>query len=111
MNRRAFLKLSAVGAGATLAGPSLLRAQTPATPKIAIEASPVLLKKKPLIGIQLAMEPLMRPNLNAVFDDLQSRAGVNALIPFIYGNTYRWAELSMFAQKSYLSSKFGMPHI
>ncbi len=111
MNRRAFLKLSAVGAGATLAGPSLLRAQTPATPKIAIEASPVLLKKKPLIGIQLAMEPLMRPNLNAVFDDLQSRAGVNALFPFIYGNTYRWAELPNVAQKNYRGGNFGIPHM
>src|SRR5258708_39244823 len=101
MNRRAFLKLSAVGAGATLAGPSLLRAQTPATPKIALEASPVLLKKKPLIGIQLPMAPLMRPNLNAVFAASQSRAGANALFPFIYGNTYPWAELPNVAEKNY----------
>src|SRR5581483_1810323 len=110
MNRREFLKASAFGAGATLATPELLRAQTPtAKPKVQRSAAEVraTMKKEPLVGIQLGMAPLLA-DLSRVYDDLQSRAGVNALFPFIYGNTARWAGMP---PKNYRGGNYATPHL
>jgi hypothetical protein len=97
MNRRDFLKASAIGAGAALAANSLLRAQSASANKA-----------RPLVGIQIGSAPLMRDDLGRVLDDMQSRAGVNALFPFIYGHVAEWAGVPA---AGFRGGNFGIPHM
>jgi hypothetical protein len=113
MNRRAFLKLSAVSAGATLAAKNALAADPassvpPASSAAVTPPRAITLKKKPLVGIQVGSAPLMRPDLDRVLDDMQTRGGVNALFPFIYGHVARWAGVP---ERGFRGGNFGVPHM
>jgi hypothetical protein len=113
MNRRAFLKLSAVSAGATLAAKNALAADpaSSAPPALSAAITPpraITLKKKPLVGIQVGSAPLMQPDLDRVLDDMQTRGGVNALFPFIYGHVARWAGVP---ERGFRGGNFGVPHM
>lgn len=76
MNRRKFIQLGVVGAGATLAGikPS------------SGEVVPANLKPKPTttIAMPIGVAALAQGDLDAMFADMQARAGVNTLFTFIY---------------------------
>jgi hypothetical protein len=76
MNRRKFIQLSVVGTGAALAGVKPLRGE-PAT---------TLNKSSAMVAMPISIAPLAQRNLEAMFADMQERAGVNALFPFIYSH-------------------------
>ena len=76
MNRRKFIQLGVVGAGATLAGIEPLSGQV-----VPVGPSP---KSSGAIAIPISVAPLVKGDLDAMFDDMRTRAGVNALFIFIY---------------------------
>jgi hypothetical protein len=98
MNRREFLKMSAVGAGAALTAEHLLRAQTPG-PSAA---------KATLIGMPISMAPLAQRDLDALFDDMRQRAGVTALFPFSYTHEPHRAGLP---PAGFRGGNYGIPHM
>ena len=80
--------MSAAGAGATLAAAKFLQAQStaaatptasPANPSAAAGPKPPV-----LVGMATSVAPLVRADLDPLLGDMASRAGVNALFPFIY---------------------------
>ena len=77
MERRKFLKLTAVGTGALLMGTTSSRGQTAA-------AATAPKKTATMIGMPISIAPLFEKDLDAMFADMVSRAGVNALFPFLY---------------------------
>ncbi len=85
MNRRDFLATSALGAGATLAAASLLRGQpAPAAAAAPAPAGAAPPRPTPLIGIATSVAPLVQQDPERLLDEMQQRAGINALFPFIY---------------------------
>src|SRR5579859_482515 len=76
MNRRNFIKLGVVGAGATLVGiePSQSESAT----------SPTSTKSSAVIAMPIGVAPLAQRELDPIFEDMRTRAGVNALFTFIY---------------------------
>ena len=76
MNRRNFIKLGVVGAGATLAGLEPAPGEQPKLPT----------SKKPatVVAIPISVAPLAQQELDPLFDDMRTRAGVNTLFTFIY---------------------------
>ncbi|HTT58036.1 MAG TPA: hypothetical protein VMF63_13050 [Opitutaceae bacterium] len=99
MNRREFLRLSAVGAGAALAAEPLLRAQ-PAAPAAA---------KPTLIGMPISIAPLAHGDLDALFADMRERAGVTALFPFAY--THEPHRSGVPPSPGYHGGNYGTPHL
>jgi len=73
MNRRDFIKLTAVGAGAALNSSPLLSGQT------APAAQP-----RTMVGMPISAAPLAAPNFDRQLADMRQRGGVNTLFPFIY---------------------------
>jgi hypothetical protein len=78
MNRRKFLQLGAIGAGATFAGVRSLRSE-PVT-NSSTGKSPVT------VAIPISVAPLVQRDLDAMFDDMRTRAGVNTLFIFSYSH-------------------------
>ena len=76
MNRRKFIQLGVVGAGAALAGVEPLRSQSAAT----------LAKTSTMVAMPISIAPLAQRDLDAMFADMTERAGVNALFPFMYSH-------------------------
>ena len=76
MNRRNFIKLGVVGAGATLVG-------IEPSPAESTTARPSA-KSPAVVAMPIAVAPLAKGDLDALFGDMQTRAGVNALFTFIY---------------------------
>ncbi|HEY1790883.1 MAG TPA: hypothetical protein VGJ73_22235 [Verrucomicrobiae bacterium] len=75
MNRRDFIKLGVVGTGAAIAGvESLPGEDAPAKSTAA------------MVGMPICVAPLAQHELDPIFEDMQKRAGVNALFPFIYSH-------------------------
>ncbi len=73
MNRRKFLQLGVVGTGAIVAGVEPLRADTPSA-------------SATTVAMPISIAPLAQKDLDAMFADMRERAGVNALLPFIYSH-------------------------
>ena len=64
MNRRKFIQLGVVGAGATLAGVPSLRGE------------PASSKKSTTIAMPISIAALVQRDLDAMFADMRERAGV-----------------------------------
>jgi TAT (twin-arginine translocation) pathway signal sequence len=81
MNRRDFIKTTAAGAATTLAGSSLLSAQTSAAPA---PPSP----GTTMVAMPICVAPLVGPEqeLDRILGDMKDRGGVNALFPFMYSH-------------------------
>ncbi len=74
MNRRKFIQLGVVGTGAIVAGvDSLAGAPAPAT-----TTTPTT------VAMPISIAPLAQQDLDTLFADMRERAGVNALLPFMY---------------------------
>ena len=76
MNRRNFIKLGVVGAGATLMGLK----PTSSEPVSGTTSS----RPPTVVAIPISVAPLAQRELDPLFDDMRERAGVNALFTFIY---------------------------
>jgi hypothetical protein len=100
MNRRHFIKLGVVGTGAALAGVEAVSAQN--TP-IATKPSPTL------VAMPICVAPLATGDLDAMFDDMRNRAGVNALFPFIYSHEPSRAGVERAA--GFHGGNYAMPHM
>lgn len=75
MNRREFIKLGAVGTGAALTGLNSLPAKTTGGSK-----PPVM------VAMPISVATLAKGDLDTIFEDMRTRAGVNTLFPFIYSH-------------------------
>jgi hypothetical protein len=108
MNRRDFLKISAVGAGATFAADKLLRAESAADPANSAVPAVSASVKKPTVGIQIGSAPLVHSDLARLLDNMQQRGGVNALFPFIYSHNSHWAGVP---DAGFRGGNFALPHL
>jgi len=98
--RRELLKnAAALGVAAALSRTTKLTAATAAS-------APT--KPAPTIGIQMNVGALAAPDLRPLLDDLQTRAGVNALFPFIYSNVNRWTGLPA---AGFVGGNYAIPHM
>ncbi len=104
MNRRHFIKLGVVGTGAALAGVEAVSAQnTPAASK----------PSSTLVAMPISVAPLAKGDLDAMFDDMRNRAGVNALFPFFYSHEPHRAGLVQEGGRvaNFHGGNYGMPHM
>lgn len=113
MNRRQFIKLSAVSAGAALVADPLLRARaaepsTAVNPTAPQSTSPAITRGSATIGIATSVAPLVRQDLGRLLDDMRRRAGVNALFPFIYTHIPRRAGLPA---AGFRGGNYAIPHM
>jgi hypothetical protein len=76
MNRRNFIKLGVVGTGAALVGVEPAQSEPTATTTSSQSST--------VVAIPISVAPLARQELGPIFDDMRTRAGVNALFTFIY---------------------------
>jgi hypothetical protein len=74
MNRRKFIQLGVLGAGAALTGVESLQSEP-------LTASN---KSSTTVALPISIAPLVQRDLDAIFADMRERAGVNALFPFMY---------------------------
>jgi hypothetical protein len=77
MNRREFIQLGVLGAGATFAGAESLRSGPVDDPA---GKSPIT------VAMPISVAPLVQRDLDVMFDDMRTRAGVNALFIFSYSH-------------------------
>jgi len=89
MNRRKFIQLSAISAGAALAGVKQVMGadKVPVNPMSNVVdrvGRQVVLPKSPTIAMPIGVAPLAKDALDPMFDDMRSRAGVNVLMTFSY---------------------------
>jgi hypothetical protein len=101
MERREFLKVAAMSAGATLAAGELARGQN-------APAAPAAGKKAVTVGIATAVAPLAGPDMPKVLDDMQQRGGVNAVFPFVYNHNQ---DRSGIAAGRLRGGNFAIPHM
>ncbi len=101
MNRRNFIKLGVVGAGAALAGMKPLQGKDTPTPTSSKSAVT-------MVGMPICVAPLAQRDLDTMFDDMRERAGVNALFPFIYSHELHRAGVSM---AGFHGGNYAMPHM
>ena len=97
--RRDVLKATAALGIAALGGEALAQVAAPA---------PAIKKEPPTVGIAMGPPPLAGNNLDAFFEDMKTRAGVNTLFPFIY--SYVPTTASMPAQ-GFRGGNFAIPHM
>jgi hypothetical protein len=76
MNRRKFIQLGVLGAGAALTGAESLRSE-PTPPSVSGKSSVT-------VAIPISVAPLAKQELDPLFDDMRKRAGVNTLFIFSY---------------------------
>jgi hypothetical protein len=100
MNRRNFIRVGVVGAGAALAGVESLRSESAA---IATASKPPA-----TVAMPISVAPLAQRDLDAMFDDMRTRAGVNALFTFIYTHEPHRAGVSA---ENFHGGNYARPHI
>jgi hypothetical protein len=98
MNRRKFIQLGVLGAGATLAGVESLRSE----PATSSGKSPVT------VAMPISVAPLVQRDMDAMFDDMRMRAGVNALFIFIYSHEPHRAGV---APENFHGGNYARPHM
>jgi hypothetical protein len=101
MNRREFLKIASVTAGASLAGSKILRGDSPSVPS----AGP---RPDTMVGMPISTAPLGQPGFEGMLDDMQKRGGVNALFPFIYTHE---GHRGGFDGPGFRGGNFAIPHM
>ena len=105
MNRRNFIKLGVVGAGATLVGiePSPGEQTT----------NPALSKSSATIAMPISVAPLAQQELDPLFDDMRTRAGVNTLFTFIYTHEPHRAGVVLEGSRpnSFHGGNYARPHM
>jgi hypothetical protein len=104
MERRTFVQMAAVGAGATLAGLKWLRAAD--APAVAATA-PKAAKGAP-VALPISIAALATRDLDAMFADMRTRAGVNVLLPFIYSHEPHRGGLP---EQGFHGGNFALPHL
>jgi hypothetical protein len=65
-------------------------------------------KPAPMMGIQMAVGPLLANDISPLLADMRQRAGVNALFPFIYTHL---ASQSGLRAGAFRGGNFAMPHM
>jgi hypothetical protein len=105
MQRRKFVQMAALGASASLTGIKWLKAapESLAPTPIATNAS-----KGAAIAMPISIEALVTGDLDKMFDDMRTRAGVNVLFPFIYSHE---AHRGGSSGKNFHGGNFAMPHM
>jgi hypothetical protein len=101
MNRRKFIQLGVVGAGATLSGIESLPGELVPT-----GSSP---KSSTTIAMPISVAPLVARDLDTMFADMRERAGVNALFPFIYSHEPHRAGVE--ANENFHGGNYARPHM
>ena len=98
MNRREFIKLTALGATAALKGPQLLSGQT----------APA---KNPgtTVAIPISAAPLADPDFDRQLADMHERGGVNVLMPFIY--THERHRAGLDRAPKFRGGNYAIPHM
>lgn len=100
MNRREFIQLGVLGTGAALAGAEALRGQ-PAT-------EPARRKSSATVAMPISVAPLAQGDLDPMFEDMRTRAGVNALFIFIYSHEPHRAGV---AAVNFHGGNYARPHM
>jgi hypothetical protein len=100
MNRRHFIKLGVVGTGVALTGVEAVSAQN----------IPTVSKPSPtMVAMPISVAPLAQRDLDAIFDDMRNRAGVNALFPFIY--THEPSRAGLERVEGFHGGNYALPHM
>ena len=103
MNRREFLAMTATTAGAALAGSKLLGSDTAAAP-----AKPK--RGEAVIAMPISTQPLFKPDLDRILEDMRVRGGVNVLMPFIYTHETHRAGVEPDFPK-FRGGNYAIPHM
>jgi hypothetical protein len=98
LSRRTLLKATAATA-ATLAAQTASAQTRNSTPET---------RNSKTIGVQLDAHSLLAPDLNPLLDTLQSKAGVNALMPFVYSYVPEQAGLP---PANFRGGNYATPHM
>jgi hypothetical protein len=101
MNRRKFIQLGAVGAGAIAAGVDPLRGE-PAS-------GVVTTKSAATVAMPISIAPLVKQDLDVMFADMRERAGVNALFPFMY--THETHRAGVETADNFHGGNYARPHM
>lgn len=98
MNRRKFIHLGVVGTGALVTGIDSLHSQPAASAK-----------PSTTVAMPISVAPLAQPDLDTMFSDMRERAGVNALLPFMY--THEPHRAGVPPRATFHGGNYARPHL
>src|SRR5579862_9644289 len=105
VTRREMLKTTAAAVALAALGAAARADDNPATQPASNGPST---RPAPFVGIQGGPHPTMVGDIDAWLEDLQKRAGVNAIFPFVY--TYA-ASTAAMDEKTFHGGNFSTPHM